>query len=61
MPEIEICVKCGEQLIPGFIIQDQMVMICVNCDDDSWEDETHPDEYCSCYQGEINIFCRWCF
>ena len=60
MKEIEICVTCGEVLIPGFIIQDQMIMLCPNCDHEEYE--THQDEdLCSCHQGEINIFCRSCF
>lgn len=56
MPEIEICLTCGEQLIPVFIIQDEMVMLCPNCDND----EEYEDQ-CSCHQDEINIFCSWCF
>ena len=61
MSEIEICVTCGEELLPWFNDSNQCVMLCPNCDDDE-EYEIHKDEdLCSCYQGEINIFCRWCF
>ena len=61
MTEIEICVTCGEELLPWFIDSNQCVMLCPNCDDDE-EYETHPDDDpCTCHQDEINIFCRWCF
>ena len=60
MSEIEICVRCGEELLAWFIDSKQCVMLCPNCDDDQ-EYETHPDEHCSCHQDEINIFCRGCF
>jgi len=58
MSDIEICITCGEQLIPGYIIQDSIVMICANCDND---EEMEDEDPCSCDQDEINIFCRWCF
>jgi hypothetical protein len=58
MSDIEICITCGEQLYPGFIIQDSIVMICPNCDND---EEMEDEDNCSCHQDEINIFCRWCF
>ena len=58
MSDIEICVTCGEELIPWDIIQGSMVMLCPNCDyDEAIEDE----DPCQCKDGEINIFCAWCF
>ena len=23
--------------------------------------EEQEEDYCSCHQGEINIYCQWCF
>jgi predicted RNA-binding Zn-ribbon protein involved in translation (DUF1610 family) len=58
MSEIEICVTCGEELLAWFIDSNQFVMLCPNCDDD---EEIEDEDPCRCVQGEINIFCGWCF
>jgi len=58
MSEIEICITCGDELLPWFIDSNQCVMLCPNCDDD---EEIEDEDPCLCHQDEINIFCLWCF
>jgi hypothetical protein len=58
MSDVEICITCGDELLPWFIDSNQCVMLCPNCDDDS---EIEDEDPCSCHQDEINIFCVWCF
>jgi hypothetical protein len=58
MSDVEICITCGEELLPWFIDSNQCFMLCPNCDDD---EEIEDEDPCSCHQEEINIFCRWCF
>lgn len=58
MTDIEICLTCGDELFPWFIDSNQCVMLCPNCDDD---EEIEDEDPCQCKDGEINIFCAWCF
>jgi len=58
MRDVDICITCGEELLPFFIDSNQCVMLCPNCDND---EEIEDEDLCSCHQDEINIFCVWCF
>ena len=50
--------QCGRNFYDGFEVQGTWVLLCEVCDAEPEDDEEDP---CTCYDGEINIYCRWCF
>lgn len=51
--------KCGGNFIGGFEIQGTWFLLCEVCDEEPYDDDE--EDPCSCYDGEINRYCRWCF
>ena len=61
MSEIEICITCGEELLPWFIDSDEYVLICLNCDDDEEYETDQDEDVCLCHEDEMNTICWSCF